>query len=119
NLTVASKYPAVAQKFFAQKNISVETIKLNGSVELAPLIGMADVIVDIVETGRTIKENGLKIIEEVDQISTRVIVNKARFATKTDENQQYIVHVRPTMDVKQLKSLLPININKNMNQYRS
>ncbi|HLR80843.1 MAG TPA: ATP phosphoribosyltransferase [Bacillota bacterium] len=101
NLTVASKYPAVAQKFFAQKNISVETIKLNGSVELAPLIGMADVIVDIVETGRTIKENGLKIIEEVDQISTRVIVNKASFATKTDAIQQFIEQLRSTLEVKQ------------------
>lgn len=57
----------------------METIKLNGSVELAPLIGMADVIVDIVETGRTLKENGLIVLEELDQISTRLITNKASF----------------------------------------
>ena len=101
NLTVASKYPTVAKKFFAENDIPVETIKLNGSVELAPLIGMSDVIVDIVETGRTIKENGLKIIEEVDQISTRLIVNKASFATKTDSIKQFIKQLRSALEVKQ------------------
>ena len=58
-LTVASKYPAVAKAYFDSKGIRIETIKLNGSIELAPLIGMADVIVDIVESGKTLKENGL------------------------------------------------------------
>src|SRR5699024_473250 len=58
-ISVASKYTHVAQEFFKQKGVTVDTIKLNGSVELAPLINLADVIVDIVETGTTIKENGL------------------------------------------------------------
>jgi len=96
-LTVASKYPAVAEQFFKQKGIQVETIKLNGSVELAPLIGMADVIVDIVETGNTIFENGLTILEDMDPISTRLIVNKASFATKTKAIQQVIKKIEAAL----------------------
>ncbi len=97
-LTVASKYPAVAEHFFKQKGIQVETIKLNGSVELAPLIGMADVIVDIVETGNTIFENGLTILEDMDPISTRLIVNKASFATKTKAIQQVIKKIEAALE---------------------
>ncbi|WP_404451108.1 ATP phosphoribosyltransferase [Virgibacillus necropolis] len=82
-LTVASKYPRIASSFFQKKGKQIQTIKLNGSVELAPLIGMADVIVDIMETGTTLKENGLSVFETIDQISTRLIVNKASFATKS------------------------------------
>ena len=84
-LKVASKYPKVAKDFYEKKGIFVETIKLNGSVELAPLIGLSDVIVDIVETGRTLKENGLEVIEDICDISARLIVNKASFKTKTDD----------------------------------
>lgn len=83
SIKVASKYPNVTRKHFTSKDVTVETIKLNGSVELAPIIHMADYIVDIVETGTTIKENGLTIIENVESISTRLVVNKASFATKT------------------------------------
>jgi len=97
-LTVASKYPVVAEQFFKQKGIQVETIKLNGSVELAPLIGMADVIVDIVETGNTIFENGLTILEDMDPISTRLIVNKASFATKTKAIQQVIKKLEAVLE---------------------
>lgn len=97
-LTVASKYPTVAERFFKQKGMTVETIKLNGSVELAPLIGMADVIVDIVETGNTIIENGLTILEDMDPISTRLIVNKASFATKTKEIQQVIKKLEAALE---------------------
>ncbi|GGJ90484.1 ATP phosphoribosyltransferase [Lentibacillus kapialis] len=89
-LTVASKYPVVAKTHFRKKNIPVETIKLNGSVELAPIIGLADVIVDIVETGNTIKENGLTILEELDSVSTRLIVNKASFTTKSESVHAFI-----------------------------
>src|SRR5699024_3216416 len=89
-LTVASKYPGVAEKFFKEKGIEVDLIKLNGSVELAPLIGMSDVIVDIVETGNTIRENGLKVMDDIEDISTRLIVNKSSFATKT-KSIQYII----------------------------
>lgn len=97
-LTVASKYPRVAKHFFKQKGIPVTTIKLNGSVELAPLIGMADVIVDIVETGNTIRENGLKVIEDIDDISTRLIVNKSSFATKTASIQKTIEQLKAGLE---------------------
>lgn len=89
-LTVASKYPAVAKSHFQKKGVPIETIKLNGSVELAPIIGLADVIVDIVETGNTIRENGLTILEEIDSVSTRLIVNKASFTTKSESVHAFI-----------------------------
>lgn len=97
-LTVASKYPSVAEQFFKRKGVPVEIIKLNGSVELAPLIGMADVIVDIVETGNTLYENGLTVLEEMDPISTRLIVNKASFATKTKAIQQIIKKLEAALE---------------------
>lgn len=75
--TIASKYPRVARAFFARKGMDVEIIKIEGSVELAPLLGLADAIVDIVETGSTLKENGLRVVEEVMPISARLIVNIA------------------------------------------
>lgn len=74
---IATKYPNVTKNFFSAKNMDVETIKIEGSVELAPLLELADAIVDIVETGSTLKENGLEVIEDVAPISARVIVNTA------------------------------------------
>lgn len=77
NLRVASKYTHIAEKFFnEEKGMTVELIKLNGSVELAPLVGLSDVIVDIVETGKTLRENGLDVLEEVYPLSARFVVNK-------------------------------------------
>ena len=76
-LKVASKYPAVAKHYFQDiKGQTIDIIKLNGSVELAPLVGLSDVIVDIVETGKTLKENGLDVLEEICPLSARLIVNK-------------------------------------------
>lgn len=89
-LTIASKYPAVSELFFKEKGQRVEAIKLNGSVELAPLIGLSDIIVDIVETGTTLRQNGLIVLEEIADISARLIVNKASYATKTSQIQQFI-----------------------------
>lgn len=97
-LTIASKYPTIATKHFKRKGITVETIKLNGSVELAPLIGLADIIVDIVETGTTINENGLTILEEMEDISTRLIVNKASFTTKSALIHEFIYMIRSAME---------------------
>lgn len=74
---IATKYPAVTRAFFNQKNMDIETIKIEGSVELAPLLELADAIVDIVETGSTLRENGLEVIEDVAPISARIIVNLA------------------------------------------
>lgn len=82
---IASKYPNVAKKFFSQKQENVEIIKLEGSVELGPVIGMTDAIVDIVETGSTLKANGLEIIEKISDISTRLIANKVSLKYKSKE----------------------------------
>ncbi len=75
--TVASKYPHVAGNYFESKAMDVKIIKIEGSVELAPLLGLSDAIVDIVETGTTLKENGLEVIEPICGISARLIVNPA------------------------------------------
>ena len=76
-LTIATKYPNVTRSFFEEKNMDVRVIKIEGSVELGPLIGLSDAIVDIVETGSTLKENGLEVVEDVCPISARLIANVA------------------------------------------
>ncbi|MBP1968541.1 ATP phosphoribosyltransferase [Virgibacillus natechei] len=98
NLTIASKYPTIAKKHFEKKGTSIETVKLNGAVELAPLIGLSDMIVDIVETGNTIDENGLTIFEEIESISTRLIVNKASFATKSASINLFINNLKSALE---------------------
>ena len=86
NKRVASKYPNITRAYFeGTKKESVEIIKLNGSVELAPLIGLSEVIVDIVESGRTLKENGLDVLEVVADISARVVVNRVSMKMKEPE----------------------------------
>ncbi len=84
-IRVATKYPNVAKNYFERNGKPIEIIKINGSVELAPLMGLADVIVDIVETGTTLKENGLVVIEEISDVSARLIVNKVSLKTKRTE----------------------------------
>ncbi|MCQ2751696.1 MAG: ATP phosphoribosyltransferase [Coriobacteriales bacterium] len=81
-LRVASKYTKVAGAFYENQGQQVDLIKLEGSVELAPIVNLSDVIVDIVETGSTLKENGLVVIDEICDISARFISNKASFKTK-------------------------------------
>ena len=77
-IRVASKYPKIAKDYFYnQKHQTVEIVKLNGSVELAPIVGLSEVIVDIVETGSTLKANGLEVLEKICPLSARVIVNEA------------------------------------------
>lgn len=99
-LTIATKYPLITKEYFDEQGIAVETIKLNGSIELAPLIGLSDVIVDIVETGTTLRENGLEVLEEITDISTRLIVNKASFATKTSDIEQFIERLKEALEVE-------------------
>lgn len=82
---IATKYPEIAKRFFESKNENIEIIKLDGSVELGPVVGMTDAIVDIVETGNTLKANGLEVIEEICDISTRVIANRKSVREKTNE----------------------------------
>lgn len=82
---IGTKYPRVAQKYFAQLGQDVEIIKIEGSVELAPLVGLADAIIDITETGTTLKENNLQIYDYLAKISTRLIVNPLALKQKKNE----------------------------------
>ncbi|MDR0951879.1 MAG: ATP phosphoribosyltransferase [Oscillospiraceae bacterium] len=83
-LKVATKFPNVALRHFSEQGREIEVIKLHGSIELAPLVGLSDVIVDIVETGKTLRENGLEVLETIFDISSRLIVNKAAFRFKNE-----------------------------------
>lgn len=87
---IASKYPNVTRQYFARKGMDLDIIQIQGSVELAPLLGLADGIVDIVETGTTLRENGLLAIEEVAQLSARLIVNTASMKLKKTEIEALI-----------------------------
>ena len=90
HIRIGTKYPKIAKQYFASKGIDVEIIKIDGSVELGPILGLCDGIVDIMETGTTLKENGLVVYDEIVDISARVIVNKASFKLKRDEIRQFI-----------------------------
>ena len=85
NLRVATKYPNVAKEFYHRKGIDVDIIKLNGSVELGPVIGLSDVIVDIVESGKTLEANGLTVLEDICPSTARLIVNKVSLKIKSEE----------------------------------
>ena len=92
-LTVATKYPNVARDYFMSKGTDVEVIKIEGSVELAPILDLADAIVDIVETGATLKENGLVVYEDITDISARLIVNKSSMKMKKDDITKIINNI--------------------------
>ena len=91
---IATKYPNVARNYFRKTGQDVEFIKIEGSVELAPILGLADAIVDIVETGTTLKENGLEIYEDICSISARMIVNIASIKMKKNEIEEIIEKVQ-------------------------
>ena len=84
-LKVATKFINIAKDYYEKQNRQIELIKLHGSIELAPILGMSDVIVDIVETGKTLKENDLSVIADICYISTRLIANKASYKFKKEE----------------------------------
>jgi ATP phosphoribosyltransferase len=88
NPRVATKYPSVASQYFREQGQQVEVIKLNGSIELAPLIGLADRIVDMVETGQTLKDNGLIEMETLFQVTSRLIANRVSYRLKNTAIQQ-------------------------------
>ena len=97
-IRVASKYPRIAKDYFYNtKNQTVEIIKLNGSIELAPIVGLSEVIVDIVETGSTLRENGLVVLEEVCPLSARMVVNQVSMKME---------HERITELIEKLKGAL-------------
>ena len=97
---IATKYPNVARNYFRSKGQDVEIIKIEGSVELAPILGLSDAILDIVETGDTLKENGLVILEEVCDISARVVVNIASMKLKREEIMNIISMLQKSVAVK-------------------
>ena len=84
-LRVATKFVTVAQEYYSSLCRDIDIIKLNGSIELAPILGLSDVIVDIVETGTTLKENDLEVTETIFSISARLISNRASYRFKSDE----------------------------------
>ena len=98
-IRVASKYPNIAKEYFYnKKNQTVDIIKLNGSVELGPIVGLSDVIVDIVETGGTLRENGLEVLEEVCPISARMIVNQVSMQMQPERIKDLIARLRVKLE---------------------
>ena len=99
-LRVATKYPEIAGRFYAAKGREIEIIKLNGSIELAPLLGLSDVIVDIVETGTTLKQNNLEVTREILPVSARLIVNKSAMIFKDEAIRALVDSLRLQLNEK-------------------
>jgi ATP phosphoribosyltransferase len=98
-IRVATKYPHIAKDYFYnKKHQTVEIIKLNGSIELAPIVGLSEVIVDIVETGSTLKENGLVILEEICNISARMVVNEVSMKMEHERISKIIKELKKTFN---------------------
>ena len=101
-IRVASKYPRIAREYFYnEKHQTVDIIKLNGSVELGPIVGLSDVIVDIVETGGTLKENGLMVLEEICPLSARMIVNQVSMRMENERIRSLVGDLRKVIDEKE------------------
>lgn len=100
-IRVATKYPNIAKDYFYNKrHQTVEIIKLNGSIELAPIVGLSEVIVDIVETGSTLKENGLQVLEEIVPLSARMVVNQVSMKMENDRIGQLINDLKAVLQRK-------------------
>ena len=100
-IRVASKYPNIAKDYFYnKKHQTVEIIKLNGSVELAPIVGLSEVIVDIVETGATLRENGLEVLEEIAPLSARIVVNQVSMKMENERITKLINDIKNLLDDK-------------------
>lgn len=95
--TIASKYPNVTKRYFDAMGIDVDIVKIEGSVELAPLLGLSDAIVDIVETGATLRENGLEVIRDVEKVSARLIANTSEIKLKKSEIDDFVERVEKAM----------------------
>ena len=93
-LRVATKFVNIAKNYYISINREIEIIKLNGSIEIAPILGLSDVIVDIVETGTTLRENNLEVLEEIVPISARLIANKVSFKFKNKEIESIVKKIR-------------------------
>lgn len=99
-LKVATKYPTIARNYFKSRGKKIEIIKLNGSVELAPIVGLSDVIVDLVETGNTLKANGLEIVEDMCNISSRIIANRVSYKFKKVKIENIIGKFESTLNIE-------------------
>lgn len=93
-LKVATKFVNIARNYYAAQSRDIDIIQLNGSIEIAPILGLSDVIVDIVETGSTLKENNLRVLETCFPISARLIANKANFKFKTEAIEQLVAAMK-------------------------
>ncbi len=101
-IRVATKYPNIAKDYFYnRKHQTVEIIKLNGSIELAPIVGLSEVIVDIVETGSTLKENGLQVLEEVCPLSARMVVNQVSMKMEYERINKIIKELKEVLAVQE------------------
>ena len=100
---IASKYVNVTRNYFEKKNMDVDIVKIEGSVELAPILGLSDAIVDIVETGTTLKENGLMVTEEICQVSARLIVNIASMKLRKAEIDELITKIESYIAEREVK----------------
>lgn len=99
NKRVATKYPRIARDYFERKKReSIEVIKLNGSVELAPLVGLSEVIVDLVESGRTLKENGLVVLDTIAEISARLVVNRVSMKMESERINKIIEGIKEQIE---------------------
>lgn len=96
-LRVATKYPRIAARHFGARGVAVDLIELSGSVELAPVLGLADCIVDLVETGKTLQENGLSIIEVITDSAARLVVNRASYQLEAEAVAQFIRSLEDTL----------------------
>ena len=97
-IRVATKYPRIAKDYFYnKKHQTVEIVKLNGSIELAPIVGLSEVIVDIVETGTTLRENGLEVLEEVCPLSARVVVNQVSMRMENERITKILTDLKSVM----------------------
>lgn len=98
-IRVATKYPKIAKNYFYnKKHQTVEIIKLNGSIELAPIVGLSEVIVDIVETGSTLRENGLEVLEEVTPLSARMVVNQVSMKMENERITKLITDLKSVLN---------------------
>jgi ATP phosphoribosyltransferase len=95
---VATKYVATARRFFAERGMQVDLIQISGSVEIAPLLGLADWILDLVESGRTLAENGLVVLDQVCETSARLIVNRASHKLRLEEHQRLIRELEDVLE---------------------
>ena len=100
-LRVATKFPHISQSYYSAQSRPIDIIKMNGSIELAPIVGLSDVIVDIVETGKTLQENGLAPLQEIVPISARLIANKARYKFRSEEINALTARIAALLEEKE------------------